>query len=160
VLNELEQVADQLREERRLLNRTLDSLTESQGVAIQVTPDWSIRDIVAHMAGSERGMLRLAQRMARGENPQLPPDYDNDVYNARQVAKRKNLSLVQLREEMEASRAELMAFMEGLTPGQLTLGGEHPIVGQTTVKGLIEVLGNHEASHTLEIINLIHELEK
>jgi hypothetical protein len=153
MLKELEPIASKLREERGVLWRALDALTEEQAATRKVNAQWTIKDIVAHLAGAERGMLRMAQRMASGENPRLPDGYKNDEYNARQVGKRAQVSVAQIRAEMDGSRAELLAFMQGLTAPQLALRGEHPILGDTTVKDVLEVIGKHEEEHCGEILN-------
>ncbi len=152
MLKELELIATKLQEERIALWRALDALTEEQAATLKVNNEWTIKDIVAHLAGAERGMLRMAQRMAQGENPRLPDGYRNDEYNARQVTKRAQVSLAQVREEMSGSRAELLAFMESLTAPQLALRGEHPRLGDTTVKDVLEVIGKHEGEHCGEIV--------
>ncbi len=160
MLKELGPIAAKLNEARMMLTRTLDQLTEEQVTQLMINPEWSVKDAIAHLIGAERGMTRMAQRFASGENPQLPDDYNNDVYNARQVAKRKAMSLVQVRAELETSRAELLVFMESLTADKLTLPGEHPLLGDTTVNAVLNVIASHEASHGNEIFAKIHELKR
>ncbi len=160
MLKELGPIAAKLNEARMMLTRTLDQLTEEQVTQLMINPEWSVKDAIAHLIGAERGMTRMAQRFASGENPQLPDDYNNDVYNARQVAKRKAMSLVQVRAELETSRAELLVFMESLTADKLTLPGEHPLLGDTTVNAVLNVIASHEASHGNEISAKIHELKR
>jgi uncharacterized protein (TIGR03083 family) len=160
MLKELEPIVSKLNNERAALARTLDGLTEEQAAQTVVIPEWSVKDVTAHLAGAERGMLRMAQRMANGENPRLPKDYSNDEYNRRQVAKRKEKSLAEIRAELEMSRAELLAFMESLTVEKLALPGEHPILGETTVKDVLNIIGSHEAAHGKDISDKIRELKK
>lgn len=151
MLRELEPIANKLKEERALLWRTLGTLTEEQAAQTMVIPEWSVKDVLAHLAGAERGMLRMAQRMAAGENLRLPVGYSLDDYNARQVAKRKDKAFAEIRAELDASRTELLLFMEGLTANQLALPGEHPILGDTTVQGILDIIAVHGAAHGKEI---------
>ncbi len=160
MLKELETIASKLDEALSLLKRTLEGLTEEQADQVKITPEWSVRDEIAHLAAAKRGMLGIAQRMAGGLDPQLPPEYDNDVYNARQVAKRKGKSLVDLRQELEAVHAELMSFLNGLTPEQLDLMGQHPIYGQVKLKELLVIIYSHETTHNREISDKIRESKK
>ncbi len=157
MLKELEAIADKLNEERGILNRTLDSLTGEQAANIKVTPEWSVKDAVAHLVGAERGMTRIARGMAAGQDPQLPQGYNNDEYNARQVSKRQGQNLAQVRQELGASRAELMTFLQSITPEQLALCGEHPLYGETSLKDLLVILYSHETTHTNEIADKIRE---
>ncbi len=160
MLKELEAIADKLNEERGILNRTLDKIAEDGAHAIRVTPEWSVKDAVAHLVGAERGMTRIARGMAAGQDPQLPEGYNNDEYNARQVGKRKDQNLAQVREELGASRAELMTFLENITPEQLALCGEHPLYGETSLKDLLVIIYSHEMTHANEIADKIRESKK
>jgi hypothetical protein len=160
MLKDLQMIMDKLNEERGILDRTLDDLTEAEAVQIRITPEWAVKDAIAHLVGAERGMTRIAQRMARGEDPQLPAGYNNDEYNARQVAKRKEQSLAQVRAELNSSRAEMMAFLQSVTPEQLALHGEHPLLGETTLKDMLVIIYSHETSHANEIADKIRESKK
>jgi uncharacterized protein (TIGR03083 family) len=157
MLKELESISNKLNEERVILARTLDSMTEEQARSIKVTPEWSIKDVLAHLAGAERGMLGIAQRTARGEDPKVREDYDNDYFNARQVAKRHELTMAQVRAELDGSRAELMQFLAGLTADQLALAGMHPLQGHITLKELLVVIYSHETTHTKEIADKVRQ---
>lgn len=160
VLKELEAMASKLNESRTILSHALDRLTEEQAKQILINPDWSIRDAVAHLVGAERGMTGMAKRFATNENPQLPKDYINDVYNARQIAKRKSMSLAAVRAELAATRQDLLAFLETITPQQLAYCGEHPIHGQISLKELLVVIYSHETTHCKEISEKISEAKR
>ncbi len=160
MLKELEPIAAKLNEACAMMTRTLDQLGEDQATTWMVTPDWSVKDAIAHLVGAKRGMTRMAQRFAAGENPQLPEDYNNDYYNARQVAKRQAMSFGEVRAELAAAHQELLAFLESLTPQQLELRGEHPIAGEIPLKDLLVVIYNHETQHCKEINDKIREMKK
>ena len=160
MLKELEAIASKLDEALTVLGSTLDGLTEEQADQVKVTPDWSVRDEVSHLAGANRGMLGIAQKMAEGQDPQLRPDYDNDVYNARQVAKRKDKPLADLRQEIEQVHRELIGFLDSLTRDQLELMGQHPIYGEVKLKELLVIIYSHETTHTREISTKIRESKK
>ncbi len=157
MLKELESIVSKLHEARSILHRTMNGLTDEQASKIMVTPEWSVKDEIAHLAGAERGMLGIAQRMAQGEDPQLPPDYNNDTFNARQVAKRKERSLTDIRTELDATHDELIQFLENLTQAQLDLCGQHPLYGEVELKELLVIIYSHETTHTNEISARIRE---
>jgi len=160
MLKELEPIAAKLNEACAMMTRTLDQLSEDQAATWMVTPDWSVKDALAHLVGAKRGMTRMAQRFAAGEDPQLPEDYNNDYYNARQVAKRKAMSFAEVRAELDAAHQELLAFLERVTPQQLELRGEHPIAGEIPLKDLLVVIYNHETQHCKQINDKIREMKK
>ena len=160
MLKELELIASKLDESRSVLARTLDGLTDEQAEAVKITPEWSIKDEIAHLAGAKRGMFGIAQRMAKGEDPQLSPEYNNDFYNARQVAKRKEKSIAEVCAELDATHAELMAFLHNLTQEQLDLMGQHPLYGEVNLKELLVIIYSHETTHSNEISAKIRESKK
>ena len=160
MLKELELLASKLKEVHLALSRAISSLSDEEALAIRVTPEWSVQDIVAHLASANRGMFGIAQRTAKGESPQLPPGYNNDTFNARQVVKRKTQSLSQVRDELNTTLDETIAFFEGVTSEQLELQGEHPLYGQVTLARLLEIIYNHEITHSNEIVNAIHQAKK
>lgn len=157
MLKELESIAQKLAEARAALAQTLDPLTDEQASHVMVTRDWTVKDVVAHLAGAEQGMFGIAQRMARGEDPQLRADYDNDYYNARQVAKRKELPLKEIRAELDGTRGELLAWLGGLTNSQIDRMGQHPLAGEITLKELMVVIYSHAMTHRNEIAASVRE---
>jgi len=72
-----------LDDEYRNLHKAFDGLDEDQLSRIWFG-QWSVKDIVAHVAGWEREMTAALQRMARGERPTAEGvDYsDSDAWNA------------------------------------------------------------------------------
>ena len=73
-----------LDDEYQNLRRTIDGLDDNQLSRIWFGA-WSVKDIVAHVAGWEREMTGALQRMARGERPTPEGvDYsDADAWNAK-----------------------------------------------------------------------------
>lgn len=159
MLKELESICNKLTEIHGVLYRTVGALSESDAAAI-ANPQWNVKDELAHLAGAERGMLRIAQASARGENPQLPEGYDNDVYNARQVAKRKEQTVAQILDELKTIHTEMSAFLDGVTAEQLTRMGEHPLAGEIPLKELLVVIYSHEVNHCNEITNALRAIKK
>ena len=157
MLTELEPTVANLKQAREAVTSALDQLAEAQATQLMVNPDWSVKDIVGHLVASERGMTRLAQRFATGTNPKLSADYNNDIYNARQVEKFKLVTLAQARAELDKSRTELFALMETLTVPQLEYRGEHPIKGEISLKELLGVIAWHESNHSKEISDKLLE---
>jgi len=159
MLKELESICNKLNESHGVLYHTVESLSDADAAAI-ANPQWNVKDELAHLAGAERGMLRIAQASARGDNPQLPEGYDNDTYNARQVAKRKDQSLAQVLTEIKGVHNEMSALLESITPEQLNRMGEHPLEGEIPLKDLLVVIYSHEVNHCNEITNALRAARK
>ena len=150
MLPELDKITQDLDADWRTLTDTLDQLSEDELSRSPGDGQYSGREMLAHLAGAERGLTRLLELMAAGEFPRLRPDYNNDFYNARQQEKRAKLSTNDLRAELQDLRAKLLAFMETLRAEDLPKHGEHPTQGILTVRGVLESLQQHEHNHIAE----------
>jgi uncharacterized protein (TIGR03083 family) len=127
--------------------RMMDTLADAEWTRPGVVGEWTARDLVAHFISAERGMTKLAQRFAQGEMPKTAPDFNMDFYNRRQIEKRAGMTLAEIRAELEAAHRELLAFMDTLTPEQLAARGEHPVYGEMSLEGLLNVIYTHERDH-------------
>lgn len=159
MLKELEAISNKLAEVHGVLSRTVSSLSDQAGQTM-VTDQWTVKDVLAHLAGAERGMLRTAQGMASGKDPQLPEGFDNDENNARMVARRKAQTFAQVLDEVKTVHNDLSAFLDGITQEQLTLMGEHPLAGEISLKDLLVVIYSHEVTHCNEIQNALRAAKK
>jgi hypothetical protein len=72
---------------------------------------WGVREILAHIAGWQREMIPVLERVARGERP-IPEGVsyeDVDGWNARHVAARRGLTVEGVRAELDASHCDFLA---------------------------------------------------
>jgi hypothetical protein len=91
------------------LHEALHGLNEEQTAEVWLG-SWSIREIVAHIAGWHREMLPALQRIARGERP-LPDGvrYDDvDAWNARFAAGARDRAIADLLLDLDRSHEDLM----------------------------------------------------
>ena len=101
------------------LREVIDSMSEPEMVEPGVVDDWSIKDLLGHMAfWADRAVNTLAEVQAgRGaEVPGPETETELDEWNAREFAVREGKNLAQLREDWErahqAARAALETFPE------------------------------------------------
>ena len=72
---------------------------------------WGVREILAHIAGWQREMIPVLERVARGEKP-IPDGVsyeDVDAWNARHVAARRGLTVEGVRAELDTSHRDFLA---------------------------------------------------
>jgi hypothetical protein len=72
---------------------------------------WGVREILAHLAGWQREMTPVLERLARGERP-IPEGVsyeDVDAWNARHVGARRGLTVEGIRAELDASHRDFLA---------------------------------------------------
>ena len=101
------------------LSAVIDSMSEPEMVEPGVVEDWSIKDLLGHMAfWADRAANTLAEvKAGRGSEVSGPEtETELDEWNAREFAVREGKNLAQLREEWEraheAARAAIEAFPE------------------------------------------------
>src|SRR5262245_60397995 len=71
---------------------------------------WGVKEILGHIAGWQREMVPVLERLARGERP-LPEGVsyeDVDAWNARHVARRRDLTTEGVRAELDASHRDFL----------------------------------------------------
>lgn len=159
MLPELELVAAGLEENLQMMDQVLARF-DADGIDRSPREgDYSARQTLAHLAGAGRGMTRLVRLMAAGEVPQLKSDYNNDYYNARQQEKRANMTAAEIRVELGEAHMALLELMATLKPDDLFKQGEHPIVGQSTVLGVLKTMQKHERDHILEMASSIEKVQ-
>ena len=111
----------------------VDGLSEEQMTRVWYG-DWSVRDILAHVAGWHREEIAMLERMGRGERavPESADYTDDDAWNARFVAKWRAASTGEVLAEMKASKEAYVAaagrlpeerFEEGRTAHRLVQQG-------------------------------------
>ena len=144
---QLDALVEKLQAVRADTLRMMDALAESEWTRPGIVGEWTARDLVVHFISAERGMTKLAQRFAQGESPKTAPDFNIDFYNRRQIEKRAQMTLAEIRAELETSRRELLEFVKGLSAEQLARRGEHPVYGEMSLEGLLNVIYTHERDH-------------
>lgn len=124
---------------------TLRGLNEEQMTEVWLGT-WSVKDIVAHMAGWHREMAPALERLARGEKP-IPAGigYDDvDEWNARFTAAAKDTSVADVLLEFDKSHEEFMLAAD-LVPA------ERYQPGKTTWKIVDGNSAHHYREHAEQI---------
>jgi hypothetical protein len=111
---------------------------------------WTVRDVIAHLADSDRGQLGQIQRLVKGEQT-IPVDFDLDRWNKRAVQKRADKPVADLLADIEKAHADALHFLEGLSDADLDKAGRHPRGDEPTAEGFFSHMAQHRASHAAEI---------
>ncbi len=149
-MDELNNALSELDSTRDALLAALAGLDEAALDRKGGVGDWSIKNVLAHIAAWEAWVAQaLPARMSSGTTPE---DFrqraeDEDRFNADEVAEREELTPDEQLMELERTRAELLAYVRGLDAA--TLARSHPwdSWAGTLPEYLLEALGDHEAEH-------------
>jgi hypothetical protein len=111
---------------------------------------WTIRNILAHFVTSERGLLKLFERIRQGGEGS-PDDFSLDRYNAAMQERTKAVTPHELLEQYKIIRSEAVAWIAGLSEDDLEKQGRHPFLGMTTIREMIKMLYIHNLNHYRDV---------
>jgi hypothetical protein len=107
---------------------------------------WTIRNVLAHFVTSERGLLKLFERIRQGGEGS-PDDFSIDRYNAAMQGRTKGATPQELIEQYKEVRANSIAWVSGLKETELEITGRHPFLGYTAIRDMIKMLYIHNLDH-------------
>ena len=113
------------------------------------TPEWVVRDLLVHLATSERGVQGVLEGFLRGESI-VPVGFDLDRWNASQVARLRDLSLDQLRAQILANREATLALLDRLNDADLDRRGRHALGREVSLGEALRIMAAHERVHIEE----------
>ena len=144
-----QRIHTELAQSRAYLLSVAEQIGPEQAVASTENPAWNVHDLLAHLAGAERGLQGTVQRFLAGQP--LPEGFSLDFWNQRQVEKQKERSVADLLAGLQASRVDTLALLDSLSDEQLAVRGLHPAGFETSVGGIFRVMAMHELDHGQEI---------
>ena len=147
-MSELSELADKLKSEGEKMAVIFASLKDEQWTTEVYTEGetWTLRNILAHFVTSERGLIKLFERI-RTTGEGSPDDFSIDRYNAAQQRRTSDLAPQDLLEQYKAMRAESVAWTLSLSESDLEIQGRHPFLGMTTIREMIKMLYIHNLTH-------------
>lgn len=121
----------------------LRALPESMGGKRYAEGKWSIREVVGHIADTERVFAYRAMRFARNDETELP-GFDENAYVAN--ASFESRTLVSLCEEFTAVRAATVCLFRSFTPEEWARQGTANRA-RMSVRAYAWVAAGHELHH-------------
>lgn len=115
-----QQLLDKLEQAWQDLRDSYAGLSDEQMVEPGVSGEWSVKDILAHVSGWEAEALKYLPVILRGERP---PSYRRlyggiDAFNARMRDTWEQVSITEVRRQLEATHREVMAYLQGVPEEQ------------------------------------------
>jgi predicted RNase H-like HicB family nuclease/uncharacterized damage-inducible protein DinB len=125
-------------------------LDERALTEVRALGDWTVKDILAHVAAWDRWEERTMCVMVAGEAPEYTALEDLDAFNEATLAAWRGRTLATVLAEQEAARAGWIAWLEGLPEEELfRLRSYH---GETcTFASLLELHEGHDRQHAEQI---------
>jgi uncharacterized damage-inducible protein DinB len=154
-MGDKQELLDDLKAARVELRLAIEGLSEKQMIRSDVVGEWSVKDTLAHIVAWDKEICAVVHAFVAQENPVF--DYKISgkqgfaKWNAREVEKRRDLSVAQVLAEMEEARRELVELVQGLTDEQLSREVVPPWRRPKTVGRNVEILAEHDREHTEQI---------
>ena len=147
-MSEMSTLADKLKSEGERFYSLFAGITDDQWASEVYTEGetWTIRNVLAHFVTSERGLLKLFERI-RTTGEGASEDFSIDRYNAAQQQRTKDLTPQELLEQYKTIRSHAIAWTLSLSEEDLEKVGRHPFLGMTTIREMIKMLYIHNLTH-------------
>jgi len=120
-------------------------MPEEELVRRPVIGDWSVKDVLGHLASWEEELIGWIERFARGE---APPGLGMSVddWNAQQARKKWDWTLAEVMEDLLATRRRLLDLVNSL-PDDVFLRPAPPPATGAYIPRLLNVLADHDRKH-------------
>lgn len=138
-----EEVLKRIRVERRRLEKNISQLSPAQMVQPGVIGQWSVKDILAHLADWEQRFLGWYRAGLRGEVPHTPEPglswsrKDMDTLNHRIYEKYRHRSLEQVLAYFEASYHETYTMVKSIPEREMFEQGRFQWTGKGNLAGYL-----------------------
>ena len=150
-MNRKETLLSELAESREALLTAIDTLAPEEWDCPTSNPGWTAREILVHVTQAGTGLLARMRRFLDGTSA-LPPGFDLNVWNTRQVAKQRNAEVPTLVASLGESRKETLILLDQLTDEQLDLRGWHASGKEMCLMELFEIVAWHECTHARDML--------
>ena len=138
-------ITQQFIDTRQQFLNGLDGLTEQEITQPQVEGEWTIKDIIGHLASWQELCLKLLIGLATGK-PYTPPDIP-DGWNDKEATRKRSIPLDKIKKEFSSIYEEMLAETYVLTPKQWEQKIKMPWGELATIGEMLNGLAMHEEEH-------------
>lgn len=155
-LNEKQALLERLDNAREQLNAVLNRVSVQQ----EIYPTWTIKQLLAHIAGWDEACIAALEAFLAGEQPGTPALRGINYYNAQSVETRQTLDFDHIRREFEATRAQLKALIASVPDERIRDKFVLPWGGDGDMIQMMNIFIHHEIEHAEEIAVLTTKAEE
>ena len=120
---------------------------EGIDVDLEICPNWTVKELLAHLAGWDEATIATLQAHHQGETTPLLALRGIDAYNEQTVSERAELGYEQVVKEWELVREQLVELLQALPPEQLNDRVVSPWGTMLSVEELVSIMIEHEEEH-------------
>jgi hypothetical protein len=113
-------------------------------------PQWSVRDILAHLALAESLFSHYNRDVLNG-GPGAPEDFNINGFNAEHTLEGRAATVAESLAKFQAARAATVALVEQMQDSDFERHAYHPYLGHTTLDQILKILYRHTMLHERDI---------
>jgi uncharacterized damage-inducible protein DinB len=136
-----------LAESRRDLHRATQGLSGEEMTQVQVEGVWTIKDVLGHIASWEEICLDPLRRYADGGPFEVEAIEDYLILNEELAARKRDIPLGAILDELDAIRQELVATVSELSAEQWEQRVLFPWGDEGAVAEMLDELYQHKLEH-------------
>jgi len=147
-----------IREERKRLEDALKGISPSDTVKASRPDDWSVKDLLAHIAAWEKKLLKWYETGLRGEKQTMPqwntPGLIDEI-NLKIYQRNRDRQLDDVLQEFRESYKQILKTVESIPEDGMFTSGKYDWTGEGTLADyIIANTSRHYAEHlaTVETI--------
>ena len=149
-MHEAERLIERLNRSRNAMQRAVSSVDAE----LELCPGWTVREMLAHVAGWDEVGTSTVRAHAAGMAPEPLEIQGIDAYNNMLIAKCEALSHEEVIQYWRSARRELVDAVEETPPEKLREPAEFPWGEKGNITRLVSILAEHEMEHAHEILEL------
>ena len=142
-----EETLERLAKSRQALHQAIQGLGEEEMTQVQVEGVWTIKDVLGHITSWEETCLEPLRRYADGGPFEVEVIKDYLAWNDVQAARKRDVSLDVILDELSTVRQELVGAASRLSAGQWKQRVTFPWGGTGTMAKALDGLCVHEVEH-------------
>lgn len=142
----------------QILVNMLDDVSQTKATTLRDlndTPDgWTTLEVLCHLRDFDEIFYNRAQMMIAEDDAQLPAHDHEEMaiegeYNQQ--------DLVEVLDELVASRKQFVRLYQGLSDEQWERSGTHPESGLFTLTDSVMQVGHHDVGHIEQIVRILDQ---
>ncbi len=146
-----DQLIAELDRAREVMRALLRDLEAAHAQSRELYPTWTIKELLAHIAGWDDACIASLQAFSQGDVPATPAARGIDLYNASTVAEREALPLEHVIMEWEKTREIFKQAIREVPAEKIAERFVFPWGQQGTLEQMVMVFVEHETEQAEEI---------
>ncbi|MBN1287694.1 MAG: DinB family protein [Anaerolineae bacterium] len=149
-MEDKDSIIRRLDETRAKMRAVVEKIDKAQ----EVYPGWTIKHVLAHIAGWDDAAINSLRAYLDGEPVEMLARRGVDYYNEQTVTTREALGFEHIFAEWERTREQMKALIDEMSPEELAGRLVAPWGGEGPAARLVLGLAYHEEEHAEEISNI------